>query len=407
MQDASKQRYGKLIDPDAHTPADPNNFYDTLSRLIKTVTQDDSMGSHHLRHTLVSRLVLTLLWKPAGLDGLRNALTWLESLKIIDKRMRVLLGSEGDAGHGMRAVSALVGHLHPTTTIRHYTHVLCVALHGVLKKLDRLDMSRSFENRLGGRATIYRWMRQIREQHADPADATQRERCNQALRQRIEQRLQGAGIDHDETPLPPVWGFVLDAGERRLEEGIHFDRMELVDRSLRDGYLLIPDGEVAIYRAGLEQLANIRSGKKGSVMPRHMLYVLDGNTRVPPSLAAGSATAAAAMLCRWLEALRTGRVKDFRWLIEKWTPASEREHGRMLLADDAEVEQARLLGDSAHIQIQISYAKVAQREQEGETKSAPRMRIKCIDAYGKPITRDTLAVRWVMTYVAARWGRSF
>ncbi|EQD63468.1 hypothetical protein B1B_07031, partial [mine drainage metagenome] len=68
--------------------------------------------------------------------GLRGALPWMEGLKIGEARMQGLLGPEGDAGQGLRAVAALVGHSHPNTTIRHYTHVLCVALHGVLHKLD-------------------------------------------------------------------------------------------------------------------------------------------------------------------------------------------------------------------------------------------------------------------------------
>ncbi len=135
-----------------------------------------------------------------------------------------------------------------------------------------------------------------------------------------------------------------------------------------------------------------------------MVEALDGNTWVPPALAAGSATAAAVMLCRWLEALRTVRVEDFRWLVEKWTTASERERGRMVLVDDAEVELAHRLSDSAHVQLQISHSKVAQRNQDGDTKPVTRMRIKCMDAHGQAITRDTLAVRWVMTYVAAKWA---
>ncbi len=40
----------------------------------------------------------------------------------------------------------------------HYTHVLCVALHRLLHRLDDLDMRRSFEHRLGGKATIQRWV---------------------------------------------------------------------------------------------------------------------------------------------------------------------------------------------------------------------------------------------------------
>ena len=47
---------------------------------------------------------------------------------------------------------------------------------------------------------------------------------------------------------------------------------------------------------------------------------------------------------------------------------------------------------------------MALRDRVGDTKPVPRMRIKCVDNLGKPITRDTVAVRWVMSYVVARWG---
>jgi hypothetical protein len=110
------------------------------------------------------------------------------------------------------------------------------------------------------------------------------------------------------------------------------------------------------------------------------------------------------MLCRWLEALRTGKEEDFRWLIGKWIDQSERERGRMTLADDSEIERARRLGDSTRVRVEVSQNAVALRDRGGNTKPVPRMRIKCVDDQGKPITRDTIAVRWVMTYVAARWG---
>lgn len=403
MRAVAEQPHAKLIDPDADTRADPNNFYDAVSRLIKAVTRDDSMGSHHLRHTLVSRLVLTLLWRPAGLDGLREALPWLDGLRISDERMQVLLGPEGDAGQGLRAVAALVGHSHPNTTIRHYTHVLCVAFHGLLHKLDRLDMRRSFEQRLAGKATIHRWVAEIRE--ADDAsgdETTQRHRLNRALRDRIEQRLDDSGIDRDEMPLQLLPEIELRTGEGT--DGIHFEGVELVDRSLRDGHRLVSVEEEATYRAGLERLSCIRSGKKGSTMPRHVLARCHGTNWVPPPLAAGSATTAAVMLCRWLEALRTRKEEDFRWLIGKWMYTSERERGRMLLVDDTEIARARRLGDSASVRIEVSQSTVALRDLGGDTKPAPRMRINCVDDQGKSITRDTVAIRWVMTYVAARWG---
>ena len=76
----------------------------------------------------------------------------------------------------------------------------------------------------------------------------------------------------------------------------------------------------------------------------------------------------------------------------------------MLLVDDTEIARASRLGDSATVRIDVRRSMVALRDLGGDTKPAPRMRIKCVDDLGKPITRDTVAVRWVMTYVVARWS---
>jgi hypothetical protein len=68
------------------------------------------------------------------------------------------------------------------------------------------------------------------------------------------------------------------------------------------------------------------------------------------------------------------------------------------------IARAHRLGDSATVRIDVSRSTVALRDLGGDTKLAPRMRIKCVDDLGKPITRDTVAIRWVMTYVVARWS---
>ena len=125
----------------------------------------------------------------------------------------------------------------------HYTHVLCVALHGVLHKLDDLDMRHSFEQRLAGRATIHRWEVEIREADDAPGDATtQWHRLNRALRDRIEQHLDDAGIDRDETSQSPLPEIELRIGEGEARESIHFEVVELVDRSLRDGHRQVSRG---------------------------------------------------------------------------------------------------------------------------------------------------------------------
>ena len=73
----------------------------------------------------------------------------------------------------------------------------------------------------------------------------------------------------------------------------------------------------------------------------------------------------------------------------------------MLLVDGTEIERTHCLEDSASVHIEVSQSKVALRDLGGDKKPVPR---KCVDDQGKSITRDTVAVRWAMTYVAAQWG---
>lgn len=401
MKSARGEGFDKLIDTEPQRPVDPNSFYDPLSRLIKRVTRDESMGSHHLRHTLVSRMVLTLQWEAASVEAMAEDLPWLSGFRIEPERLSALLGSEGNAGQGMRAVSALVGHTHPNTTIRHYTHTLCIALRGVLNHLDRLDMRRSFEHRLGARSTLKRWV-QIAEAQVIAEGDVRRRQINRRLRARFEQRLDWPAIDIDETPLTPATEWVIpEVPQEEDGRGISFDYLELVDRSLRDRHALLPQEEIDQIRVGLAKLHEVPSGKRGVSLPRHPLEDLGDGIRVPFALAAGQATAAAFALCVWLQELKRKKEEDFDWLLTKWIYASESERGRMLLKDEAELIRASQMGDGKCVQMEVSIAAIAQRDKGGNAAKTYRMRIRCLDAAGGKITRDVAAVRWVMSYVAA------
>ncbi|HEX7325880.1 MAG TPA: hypothetical protein VF292_11095 [Rhodanobacteraceae bacterium] len=404
-QAAWQQGFDKLIDPDAQTRAVPDNFFNALSRLIKDVTGDDSMGSHHLRHTLINRIVLTLLWDAASLEGIKEELPWLEGLRLAPARMRVLLGAEGDAGQGLRALAALVGHSHPTTTLRHYVHVIGIALHGTLRALDTLDISRSFELRIGGKSTMQRWAKEARDEFAKvPGD--RRYVINVALRNRIEQRFQWAGEDRDETPRPPVRIRGREPPTDSPGRLIGFGQLERVDQSLREGSYLVSKEDLDAYRMGLEWLASIRTGKKGAAGRRHVLTVLRPGVWLPPPLRVGSATRSAVALCEWLEGLRAAHPDEFAWLLKKWTHASERERGRMRLVGPGEVERAQHLPATGEVRIEVRGAAVSKARRRPGTHSVPRMRIKCLDATGQALAHDTAAVRWVLSYVCARWGRT-
>lgn len=408
--------FHKLIDPDAQTPAHPDNFYDAVSRLVKSVTGDDSMGSHHLRHTLISRVVLTLLQDAAALHEVVDVFPWIEGLLVPPAQMQTLFGTEGDAGQGLRALSALVGHSHPTTTVRSYVHVLCVALYAALHKVDTLDMTRSFENRAAGKSTVQRWATEIRGRAPDGLTDQQRRRwVNRALRDRIEERFEWAGIDRDETPrtMPGRPAETGDA-EGNAPAWILFDRLEQVDRSFRERRELLDPAELAKYQAGLHWLAGIASGKKGTSLDktepkkgfephRHVLEEVRPGIVVPRRVAAGTATVAAEALCTWLGTLHVHSPADFDWLLYKWVHASERDRGRMRLDHAGEAERAKRLVGSPHVTLQITGTRVQTSRRRNSTKPLPLLRIMCLDGKGQLITRDTMAVRWVMSYVAARW----
>lgn len=406
--DGAKQKgFEKLIDPSADEPAAPDNFFDSLSRLIKRITDDPSMGSHHLRHTLASRVVLTLLRSAAHLDGLFEDFPWLEDLIVDPAQMHALLGDEGDAGQGLRSLAALVGHSHPTTTMRHYVHVFSIVLHGALRKGDALDMSRSFERRVGGKSTMQRWATQLRVEVATAVEAgEQRVRVNRALRDRIEQRFRWVGIDRDERPRTDVDIPPQEATPAPSEDAITFDRLELVDRSLRNSRSLLDGQEIERYRHGLLWLKAIGTGKRGGGSPRHVLDEVRAEVWLPAQLPAGTATEAAVSLCIWLESIRADRPEDFDWLLEKWADASERERGRMRLDGQSEVDRARALAVTGQVKVEVRRAVVA-KNRKASARSVPRMRIKCLDAGGQTVIRDTVAVRWVLSYVAARrYGRA-
>lgn len=405
LNDAGQANQGRLIDPDASGPVNPDNFHDAINRLIKQVTQDNSLGSHHLRHTLGSRLALTLLHDTACLGGVADELPWVQDLIIDEKRISGLLGNEGDAGQGLRAVAALLGHSHPTTTIRHYVHTLCIALYGALKARDTLDITRSFENRIASRASVQRWVATARDNAVHTADGdARRHEINRLLRDRIERKCADAGIERDETPLPANPAAVdTETSSSATGDAINFDELEAIDRSLRDGQLLRQAAVVGVSKRGLEGLASVPTGKAGSSVPRHPLEQTQPGVWLPPRLAAGTATHAAATLCEWLAALKANRPDDYAWLIDKWVLASERERGRMQLDGAGEVERARGLADPERVNIQVDQAPVAKQRQTTKVSAAWRMRIKCLDTWRQPITRDTLAIRWVMSHVAAQW----
>ena len=154
-------------------------------------------------------------------------------------------------------------------------------------------------------------------------------------------------------------------------------------------------------KAGLAGLAAVPTGKRGSAARRHPMEEQGDGVFLPPRIAAGTATQAAVDLCDWLEALRCDHGEDFAWLLDKWVYSSESERGRMRLDGDEEVTRAERLQAHQAIEISLDRPPQSKKRKPKKSQSTRRMRIRCLDKKGKPITRDTGAVRWVMSHVAA------
>jgi len=351
MEEAVARNTGLLIAGDPSVPVDEANFNDQLNRLIKAVTGQQSLGAHHVRHTLANRVLLTLLWEAAGLDGMVEDFPWLEGMRIPPERMQALLGPEGNGGQGLRALSALMGHAHPTTTLRNYIHTLCIARRGALDKLDQLDMRMSFAQRIASRATHYRHL--VGLGLPDSESPENRRIASRMIRDQIETRFRHRGVRIDETPIETKSDAPSGPEKAAPTSQSAFEELEQLDLILRGERENAPEVILEPIRKALEVIARIPSGKKGSGQTRHPLERFEDGTPLPTRLAAGEATMAAVNLAEWLKELRGRKEEDFQWLLGKWLHASERERGRMALHGDAEVQRACGLNAAGHVRIEV------------------------------------------------------
>jgi integrase len=395
---AEKLGVTNLIDPEPGVTADGNNFFNAMNGVIKRIAKDENLGIHHLRHTLASRMLLSVLREAVDLDVLFEDMPWIEPLLIDRARLALLAGDEGPSGQGLQVTSAMLGHGHPTTTLRHYTHSVAIAFFALTRNLDPIDVTVSFENRLSSVTTVQRWATEVRREHAkSPNPENARHVINRAFRMRVERhgRLsEGIDIDERRATRSPTSPWVDTRSDDPM--ALIFDRIDALDRELRGEGVGSVGAWLEDARRGLSGLAVIPSGKKGSDMGRHPLVQNHLGNWLPDRLDAGSATQTATTLLGWLENLRIQMPDDFVWLIKKWVNASERERGRMRLDGDSDLAAASRLPSTASVSAEIEPAKMS-KGRSGKIVYRLRLRFPGSGVYD----RDIGAVRWVMAWVAA------
>ncbi len=312
------------------------------------------------------------------------------------------------------AISTLLGHLHETTSLKHYVHTLGVGLYAYQLGLKDIPLQTAFANRIGSRANLYR---RAKPKLGEKADST---RCVRNLRNYIEElaerrhkRREGAGSRKLLVSAIPKRVF-------KSSKESHFDEKELLRAQVLmtffeavHNYFEAGDADapenVDLLRESLKAIAAVHSGKRGSGKLRHPMPVRgrDG-TPLPAMVLPGVALHHAQALLIWLERLRTQWPDDYFWLINKWLYASEALEGSMRLDGAGEIERVQNINTSVGIKLEVREVAVAKNRNRLDRPPRSRFQIRFHPmSYGeaevKPpyAKRGAGAVRWVMTWIAA------
>lgn len=370
------------------------NYFDPVNKGIKLLNGDEGLKLHHFRHTRATAMALSMHAQAVNFDAISDEFPWLDGLLMPQPQIELLLGDESNGGQGLQAMSALLGHSHPTTTLGHYCHGMGLALHAHHQGANQIDLRRTFENRLA-LSTVQRWVTKAGRECAGADQRTQMGFINNALLTHIEEKLDDE-VHYDTTALELPEDPVFDArGPEIVSEdldasGIVFITFERIDRCLRGEGDDVDKAVLDVVRRGLKFIANIPSGQRGSTQMRHKFDYLENGQPIPIRLPARSPTLCADMLCEWLNDLWIRHPEMAHWLVRHYVFFSQKRFGDMRVSNQAEREMALSIPTSERIRIHV--------EKPFRDWTA---RVRCLDAKGEVIHGDNQAVRWVMQYTHA------
>lgn len=418
----------------AGTPSEGANFFDAEAKAIKYGAGDIDLSPHHLRHTKANALLLKVLSNCVDIGRLKRDFPWVEGVLPPDSELGALLGRGGQCGQGLQATAMLLGHLHPTTTLKHYLHTLCLALYAYQLGQEPIPLHRAFGNRVKSRATLYRYAKRA----SGPAEAAR------AVLGRIEADAEGwhRGPKH----RSPLVVSMLPTPRRDIESAPTGDEERASQRTSKamPEHASVPDWTVAELEewqrhfatgkgappndaeamlAALQAIATIPSGKRGSCTPRHPLPTHGKRgLRLPAMIRSAAEVGCAQQLLDWLAELRATRPEDYAWLLDKWLYASEAQEGLMRLGS-SDVERARSLPRTMGVLPEIRAGHISARRINSGATAGMRLRIQLerngADSEPEPADpscgesssnqsqyagRTTRAIRWAFTWLAARRG---
>ncbi len=103
---------------------DPETTLRKLSKTLHSVTQDDQVHLHALRHSAATLTTAALLCESLQLDRFTDRFPFIKDVMELSQRVRPALMEGKSSLHTLHAVRQLLGHRHESMTLLHYIHCL-------------------------------------------------------------------------------------------------------------------------------------------------------------------------------------------------------------------------------------------------------------------------------------------
>lgn len=139
-------------------------FFPSMNRALKQALADNTFHFHHLRHGAATWTLVSLLADALDLQRYASRSPYLaEPINNRRKTMRHLLANLGPSGKGLHAVSLMLGHASPGTTLEHYIHSMDLLLHAHFDSSARDGQAKRVSGLLNGlrptpHRTVQTWL---------------------------------------------------------------------------------------------------------------------------------------------------------------------------------------------------------------------------------------------------------
>ncbi|WP_286716352.1 tyrosine-type recombinase/integrase [Acinetobacter sp. UBA2581] len=278
-------------------------FFDQISQILKKVTGDVDLSLHHLRHTFASAYTLKCLQTVVDFKVLTIELPWLQTWMPSNEQFNTLVGNEGQVGQGIKAISRVLGHLHESTTLKHYIHILFLATYAYSMQQQQPNLHTAFFNRVMSRSNLFRHFQAINQQNGN---------LNYELRDTIEKYV----LKKIESQRWVIYAQKIGNSTGKVIKHDLFQKIEDIERYLISGQGQ-PQLDIESWKRALITMSNIPSGKRGSNIGRHPLLTQGKLARLPELLRAVDFNSAQEILKRF-DYLERNQSDTYNWLIKKW-----------------------------------------------------------------------------------------